>query len=466
MASSEYDVLIAGAGPGGYIAAVRAAQLGLSTAIIEKDPRLGGTCLLRGCIPTKAMLHAADLLTEIAGAKRAGIRVSGAEVDFPGVLKATEAAVSKNSKGVDYLMKKNGVEVVRGRARLVGKDSLELSGGEGVRTLHARRGIILAMGSRPKDIGAFPIDGKYIITSDHLLKRKEIPARLAILGAGAVGVEFASVFSRFGSKVTLLEMLPRILPIEDEELSKELIRSFSKQGIDVRAGTTLESAVVEDGVVKLTTVKDGSREEIETDVLLVAAGRSANIEDCGLEESKITIEKGFVVVDEFLRTNVPGVYAIGDLVDTPQLAHTASAEGIIAAENIAGVETRPLPYDKTPSCTYCHPEVASVGLSEAQAKERGYEIAVGRFPWAASGKARILGESTGFVKIVRDTRYDEILGVHIIGPHATDLIGEACALLGLEATNEELGRIVHPHPTLSEAMMEASHAAAGHPLGM
>ncbi len=463
MAHDEYDLLIVGAGPGGYVAAVRAAQLGLETAIIEKDDRLGGTCLLRGCIPTKAMLHAADLLTEIAGAKRAGVRVDSVEVDYPGVLKAKEMAVTRNSKGVDYLMKKNGVDVVRGRARLAGKDRLELDDG---RVLRARRGIVLAMGSRPKAIGAFPVDGEHIITSDQILERREIPSRLAILGAGAVGVEFASVFSRFGSKVVLLEMLPRILPLEDEELSSELARSLRKQGIEMRTSATLKAARVDDGMVKLTVAQGDEEEGIETDVLLVAAGRSPNVEDCGLKDVGVELKGGFVVVDEHMRTTVDGVWAIGDLVDTPQLAHVASAEGIVAVETIAGAPTRPLAYDKIPSCTYCHPEVASVGLSEEEARQRGHEVEVGRFPWAASGKARILGASEGFVKIVREKRYDEILGVHIIGPHATDLIGEACALLGLEATNEELGRIVHPHPTLSEAMMEASHAAAGHPLGM
>ncbi len=466
MAHDEYDLLIIGAGPGGYVAAIRAAQLGMKTAILEKDARLGGTCLLRGCIPTKAILHAADLLTEFQGAQKAGIKTKGVELDYPGVLKAKESAISRNSKGVEFLMKKNGVEVIHGRARLADRGTVEIEGDSRPRTLKANRGIILAMGSRPKEIKAFPVDGEHIVTSDHLLQRKELPPRLAVLGAGAVGVEFASAFSRFGSKVTLLEMLPRILPIEDEEISKELTRSFTKQGIEVRVGATLQSATVDGAEVELQVSSKKGDEQIRADVLLVAAGRSPNLEDCGLEEAGVRIENGFVAVDEFMRTNLEGVYAIGDLVDTPQLAHTASAEGIVAAEHIAQAPTRPLDYDKTPSCTYCHPEVASVGLSESQAVERGYEVAVGRFPWAASGKARILGQSTGFVKIVREVRYDEILGVHILGPHATDLIGEACALLGLEATNEELGRIVHPHPTLTEAMAEASHDAAGHPLGM
>jgi dihydrolipoamide dehydrogenase len=466
VASNEYDVLVVGAGPGGYVAAIRAAQLGLSTALVERDDRLGGTCLLRGCIPTKAMLHAADLLTEIQGAKRAGIKVGGVEVDFAGVMKSKEQAVTKNSKGVEFLMKKNKIEVIQGQARLVGPGKLAVESNGKTRELSARRGIILANGSRPREIGAFPTDAKQILNSDHMLQLTEIPSRLAVLGAGAVGVEFASVFARFGSEVTLIEMLPRIVPLEDEEVSAELEKSFKKQGIKVRTGTTLESAQPGKSGVRLQLVEGDAKEELEVDVLLVAVGRAPNSEDAGLEESGVKLEKGYVVVDEFMRTSVPGVYAIGDLVPTPWLAHTASAEGIVAAEHIAGAPTRPLDYDKTPGCTYCHPEVASVGLTEAQAREEGYEVAVGKFPWAASGKARILNETTGFVKLVRETRYDEILGIHIIGPHATDLIGEACALIGLESTNEELGRIVHPHPTLTEAMMEASHDAAGHALGM
>jgi len=464
--AKDYEVVVVGAGPGGYVAAIRSAQLGMKTAIIERDDRLGGTCLLRGCIPTKAMLHAADLMTEIGRAKSSGIKVGGAEVDFAGVMKSKDAAVTKNSKGVEFLMKKNKIDVLRGHARLVGETKLEIEGEKGKQEISASKGIILAMGSRPRSIPAFEVDGKHIVNSNHMLQLKEIPRRLAVLGAGAVGVEFASIFSRFSSEVTLIEMLPRIVPLEDEEVSEELTKSFKKQGMKVRANTTLESAKLEGNALKLGLVEGEKKDSIEVDILLVAVGRAPNSENCGLKEAGVELEKGYVKVDEFMRTNLQGVYAIGDLVFTPQFAHTASAEGIVAAETIAQVETRPLNYDKTPGCTYCHPEVASVGLSEAEAKSRGYEVAVGKFPWAASGKARILGENSGFVKIVRETRYDEILGIHIIGPHATDLIGEACALLGLEATNEELTRIVHPHPTLTEAMMEAGHVAAGHAIGM
>lgn len=466
MPEREYEVLVVGAGPGGYVAAIRSAQLGMKSAIVERDQRLGGTCLLRGCIPTKAMLHAADLVTEIRRAKSAGIQVGGVEIDFSGVMKSKEAAVTKNSKGVDFLMKKNKIDVLHGHATLLAAGKLALKGENSSQEISASKGIILAMGSRPRAIGAFEVDGKKIVDSDQILQLKEIPERLAVLGAGAVGVEFASIFSRFGSKLTLIEMLPRIVPLEDEEISAELTKSFKKQGMDVRTGTTLQSAKVKGNTVELVTSKDEKKDTIEADMLLVAVGRAPNSENCGLQEAGVKLEKGYVVVDEYMRTALPKVYAIGDLVPTPQFAHTASAEGIVAAEHIAQVSTRPLDYEKTPGCTYCYPEVASIGLSEAEAKSRGYEVAIGKFPWAASGKARILGESGGFVKIVRETRYDEILGIHIIGPHATDLIGEACALLGLEATNEELTRIVHPHPTLTEAMMEAGHDAAGHAIGM
>ncbi len=311
-------------------------------------------------------------------------------------MKSKEAAVTKNSKGVEFLMKKNKIDVLRGHARLLGEAKLELESEKGKQEITASKGIILAMGSRPRSIPAFEVDGKRIVNSDHMLQLKEIPRRLAVLGAGAVGVEFASIFSRFSSELTLIEMLPRIVPLEDEEVSAELTKSFKKQGMDVRAGTTLESAKVEGKAVKLTLKKDEKKDEIEVDMLLVAVGRAPNSEDCGLQEAGVGLEKGYVKVDEFMRTSLQSVYAIGDLVFTPQFAHTASAEGIVAAETIAQVETRPLNYDKTPGCTYCHPEVASVGLSEAEAKSRGYEVAIGKFPWAASGKARILGENSRF----------------------------------------------------------------------
>lgn len=464
MAEREYDLVVIGAGPGGYVAAIRGAQLGLTTAVVESDPRLGGTCLLRGCIPTKALLHTADLLGEIAGAKRSGIVVGEPRLDFPAAMRNKDDVVAKNAKGVEFLFKKHKIQVERGRGRLLGADRIEVTQDGASRTLVARRGVILAMGSRPRELRGFASDGKHILTSDHLLEIQQVPARLAVLGAGAVGVEFASAFARFGSKTTLIEMLPRVLPIEDEEVSAEVERSFKKQGIEVRTNATLKSAAVAGGAVQLAVERSGKEEALEVDVLLVAVGRAPNSERCGLEETGVKLERGYVAVDPYMQSSLPGVYAIGDLVNTPWLAHVASAEGVIAAERIAGQPSRALNYQKIPGCTYCHPEVASIGLSEAAARAQGHQVVAAKFPWAASGKARILGDAGGFLKIVRETRYDEILGVHIVGPHATDLIGEACALLGLEATNEELSRIVHPHPTLTEGMLEAAHAAAGHPL--
>ena len=465
MATAEYDVIVIGAGPGGYTGAIRAAQLGLETAVVEMDSRLGGTCLLRGCIPTKAMLHSADLVSELDSAKTSGIQIQDWKLDFAQVMKNKADVVDKNAKGVEYLFKKNKIKTEKGRGRLVGPRTVEVSHEGETRRLEARKAVILAMGSRPTEIGAFPVDGEKIITSDHILELEALPKRLAVLGAGAVGTEFASIFARFGVQTTLIEMLPRILPIEDEDCSKELERALKKDKIDVRAGTKLNAAEVTKKGVKLDLEKNGKSETLEADVLLVAVGRSPMTRDCGLEDVGVDVDdRGFVVVDEYMRTSVEGVYAIGDIVPTPALAHCASAESIVAAEHVAGHPTHPVNYHTVPNATYCRPEVASVGWTEAEAEEKGYEVEVGKFPWAASGKARIKHQTAGFIKIVRDKKYDEILGIHIVGPSATDLISEAVALLHLECTNEELSRIVHAHPTLGEGMLEASHAAAGHPI--
>lgn len=467
MAAAEYDVVVIGAGPGGYTAAIRASQLGLKTAVVEMDPRLGGTCLLRGCIPTKAMLHAADLVSELGVADKSGIQVKGFEVDFGGVMSNKADVVDKNAKGVEYLFKKNKITTERGRGRLVGQREVEVEQDGEKRKLVAKKGIILAMGSRPRPIGAFPVDGEKILNSDMILELEEMPRRLCVLGAGAVGTEFASIFARYGSEVMLVEMEDRVLPVEDQEVSKELAKALKKdQGIDVRTGTRLKAAKALKKGVKLTLEKGGDEDTAEVDMLLVAVGRQPLTADCGLEEAGVELDGEMVVVDDDLQTSLEGVYAIGDIIRGPMLAHKASAEAVVAAERIAGEDTPAVNYKTVPNATYCRPEVASVGLTEEKAREEGYDVAVGKFPWAASGKARILHDTTGFIKIVREKKYDEILGIHIIGPRATDLISEACALIGLECTNEELGRIVHPHPTLGEAMMEASHVAAGHPLAM
>lgn len=464
MAKTEYDVIVIGGGPGGYTAAIRAAQLDQETAVVEMDSRLGGTCLLRGCIPTKALLHSADLVSEFAVAGESGIRIKDLSVDFAAVMKNKNQVVDKNASGVEYLFKKNKITTERGRGRLLDASTVEVEEDGKKRKLTARRGIILAMGSKPTPIGAFPVDGERILNSDHILDLEKLPKSLAVLGAGAVGTEFASIYARLGVETTLIEMMDRILPIEDADVSKELERALKKDKIDVRAGTKLNRAEVTGSGVELEMEKKGKTESKTVDQLLVAVGRSPVTADCGLEETGISMDRNFVVVDEYMRTSVPGVWAIGDIVPTQMLAHCASAEAIVAAESIAGHPTWPVKYETVPNATYCRPEVASVGLTEQQAKDEGYDVAVGKFPWMASGKARIQHQTTGFVKIVREKEYDEILGIHIIGPGATDLISEAVALLHLECTNEELSRIVHAHPTIAEGILEASHAAAGHPI--
>ena len=466
----DYDLIVLGAGPGGYVAAIRAGQLGLKTAVVEKDPRLGGTCLLRGCIPTKALLHTADLLDRIREAGEQGIEVAEPRLDMNRAMDRKEDVVSKNARGVEFLFKKNEVERLRGRGRLTGAHEVEVSpvGEDGQPTgeeakRYTAKNVLVATGSVPREIPPAPSNGDTIITSDHILELREVPESLIVLGAGAVGTEFASIFRSFGSEVTLVEMLPRVLPGEDEEVSKELERNLRKRGIQALTGTKLLSAEAGEGSVRVTLEGKDGEKTIEASKLLVAVGRAPVSGDLGLEEVGVKVgERGYIEVDEHCRTAVESVYAIGDVIDTPWLAHVASAEGILAVEHMAGRKVRPIDYDLVPMVTFCEPEVAHVGLTEEQAKERGHEIAVGKFPFTALGKAVIEGKTAGFVKIVRETKYDQVLGVHIIGVHATDLIAEACAALHLETTNEELIHAMHAHPTLGEAMHEAAHAAAGH----
>jgi dihydrolipoamide dehydrogenase len=466
-----YDVVVIGSGPGGYVCAVRAGQLGLKTAIVEKEASLGGTCLNWGCIPTKALLHAADLLSEIRHAADFGITVAEPRLDMAALQQYRGRVVTKNSKGVEFLMRKNKVDVVRGVGRLAGPGKVAVSaqGDGGARTLNARH-VVVACGSAPRTLPGFEFDKKRVISSDEALVLTAVPKSMVVLGAGAVGVEFASIYSRFGSKVTLVEVLPRILPVEDEEVSAELEKVFKKQGIEVLTGTRAER-VDRNGRELTVHLKDGAGQTraVPCEVLLVAVGRGPVSEALGLAEAGVTVERGYVKVDEYMRTTAAGVFAIGDIVAIPgrphpQLAHLASHEGILVAELIAGEEVRPIDYDQVPGATYCSPEVASVGLTEAEAKKRGHEVKVGRFPFSANSKASILLAATGFVKIVADAKYDQVLGVHVIGPKATELLGEAIVALKLEATAAELYRSIHPHPTLSEAVMEAAHGVAGHPI--
>ncbi len=463
MANEQFDVTIIGSGPGGYVAAIRAAQLGLKVAIVEKDKRLGGTCTLRGCIPTKQLLMSAHVYEQMQHAADFGVEASGIQLAFANVQKRKDKVVMKNSKGIEYLMKKNKITAFSGTGKLSLPGKIEVTSADGKKETVSTKNIIIATGSVVRPIPGFDTDGQRVVNSDHILELKEVPKSLIVMGAGAVGVELASVYSRFGAETTIVELLPRLVPLEDEEVSKELEKSFRKRGVKSQVDTKLEKLERSDqGVVVTGKTSKGEAVKLEAEMLLVAVGRMPYIEGLGLEGSKVKVEKGFIQVDEFQQTGEKGVYAIGDVVPTPLLAHLASKEGIVAAEHIAGhKDVRPINLRLVPNCTYCDPEVASVGLTEAKAREMGYEVKVGKFPFSASGKARILGEEEGFVKVVGEAKYDEILGVHIIGPHATELIAEACVAMQLESTAEELGRTMHAHPTISEAIMEAAEGVHG-----
>ena len=461
MAEQQYDIVVIGSGPGGYVAGIRAGQLGLKVAVIEKDPFLGGTCGHRGCIPTKALLENADIYQKVQKAKEFGITVGDIQLDFKVGQDRKQAIVDKNAKGIEFLFKKNKVDRITGFGKLAGKGVVEVTGEGGAQRLNAKN-IILAMGSVPKDLPHIKADGKRILNSDHILKLAAVPKSMLVIGAGAVGCEFASIFSRFGTKVTIVEVLPYLLPIEDEEISKEFTRMFKKKGVDVYTGAKVLSCEVTETGVKSVVESNGKQQTIETELVLSATGRRALIENCGLEGTRVKVDRGMVQVDPYMRTGEPNVYAIGDIVPTPALAHCASAEGILTVETIAGLKARPLNYDHIPNATYSDPEVASVGLTEKKAKEKGYDVKIGKFPFTANSKARILGESGGLIKIVSEKKYDELLGVHIVGPKATELIAEACAALELEATAESIAKTVHAHPTLSEAMMEAAEDVLGH----
>lgn len=467
MADPRYDVVIIGSGPGGYVAAIRAGQLGLATALVEKDPFQGGTCLHRGCIPTKALLENASRYQDILHAAEFGISVGGIEVDWARIQARKRGVVKQLAGGVAGLLRKHGVEVIRGWGRLVDARTVAVhepaasGGGEPgpvSRTLTTHN-VLLATGSVPREIPVAPFDGERILSSDHILELEAIPESLVVVGGGAVGVEFASIFARFGSRVTLVEALPQILPLEDHDVSAELERSFVKQGIDVRTGTALVGVEPVAGGVDVMLGESG--ESVLAERILIAVGRAPVSAGIGLEHVRAETRNGYVVVDEYCQTAEPGVFAIGDLIPTPWLAHVASMEGVMVVERIAGRDVRPVPYGETPNCTYCEPEVASVGLTERAAADEGHDLRVGRFPFLASGRAKIAGHTEGFVKIVADARYDEVLGVHIIGPKATELIAEAGAALRLEATVEELIHTIHAHPTLAESLHEAAHAVHG-----
>jgi dihydrolipoamide dehydrogenase len=468
--ASEYDVVVIGSGTGGYVAAIRAAQLGLRTAVVERAPVLGGTCLNWGCIPTKALLEHAHALKIAQEWKEWGLTLGEAAqslaLDMNQVQARKDKIVKGLTGGIEFLFKKNKIDWIKGSGRLAGKGKVEITEGA-KQTLTATKEIIVATGSTPRSIPGIEIDRKQIITSDEAIGLKTVPASLVIMGSGAVGVEFASIFRRFGSDVTIIELLPRLVPVEDEAVSAELERSFKKQGIKVLTGTKVTSAKAgSKGVDVEAQTPDGKTVKLNAEYLLVATGRGPVVSGLGAEDLGVRLERGYVHVDREYRTNVPGISAIGDVItfDTPghqQLAHLSSAEGVALAERIAGKEFRPINYEQVPGCTYCDPEIGSVGLTEVKAKERGYDVQVGVFKFSVLGRARIANETEGFVKIVADKKYDEILGVHMIGPRSTELVAEATLALRLECTVEELIRTIHAHPTMSEAVGEAAHAAHG-----
>jgi dihydrolipoamide dehydrogenase len=457
-----YDVVVIGSGPGGYSAAVRAGQYGLKTALIEKQPRLGGTCLLVGCIPTKALLHTADVWDQFKNPEKQGIHCKDPQLNYPRVLERKNQIVTKHSKGIEFLMRKNKVDVIKGHARLLGGGRIQVTGDSGGQTIESKN-IILASGSEARMLPGLQPDPKLILTNVEILNLEYVPASIGIIGAGAVGVEFASIFNRFGSKVTILEMLPRLVPVEDEEVSKELERHFKKTGIRVETGAKVENVRKNVNSVSLSaTLTNGKTEQMEFDKLLVAVGRKPNTEDVGLENTRAQLDRGFVKVDGYQRTGEPGLYAIGDIVaGTPQLAHVAAMEGMVAVGHIAGKPVRPLNRNRIPGCTYTEPGIGSVGLTEAQARAQGFRVRVGKFPFVGNSKATILDAHEGFVKVVAEERFGEILGVHIIGPSAYELIAEAVVAMEAEATVETLMSTIHAHPTLYEAIGEAFNNVYG-----
>jgi dihydrolipoamide dehydrogenase len=465
----DYDVVVIGAGTGGYVAAIRAAQVGLTVAVVEKQKALGGTCLIWGCIPTKALLEHAHALKVVQQAKEWG--VTGAQgpigIDMAQVHARKDRIVGGLTKGVEFLFKKNKIEWIKGTARLTGNGGIEIFEGD-KQTLRARKEIIVATGSTPRSVPGVTIDRKRIITSDEAIHLPEVPKSIAVLGSGAVGVEFASIFRRFGSDVTIFELLPRLVPVEDEAVSAELEKSFRKQGITSHTGAKVTKAVAAGDAVDIEAqLADGTTKSLRADYLLVATGRGPVTAGLEIERLGVEMEKGYIAVDAMYRTSVPGLSAIGDVITVrglqahPQLAHVSSAEGIVAAERIAGRETRPINYDHVPGCTYCEPEIGSVGLTEREARERGSDVRVGTFPFGVLARAKMAGEVEGFVKIVADKKYDEVLGVHMIGLRSTELVAEATLALRLESTVEELIRTIHAHPTMAEAVGEAAHATHG-----
>ena len=457
----SYDIIVLGSGPGGYVTAIRASQLGLKTAIVERES-LGGICLNWGCIPTKALLKSANVYDYLQHAADYGINVKESSPDFNAMIKRSRDVADGMSNGIQFLMKKNKIDVLKGNGVLKAGKAVEVTDENGNTTTYAAaKGVIIATGSRSRELPNLPQDGTKIIGYRQAMTLPAQPKKLVVVGSGAIGVEFAYFYNAIGTEVTIVEYMPNIVPVEDEDISKQLEKSFKKSGINIMTNASVESVDTSGKgcVVSIKTAK--GEEKIECDVVLSAAGVVTNIENIGLEELGIVVDKGRVLVNDYYQTNLPGYYAIGDVVPGPALAHVASAEGIICVEKIAGHHPEPLNYGNIPGCTYCSPEVASVGMTEKAAKEAGYEIKVGKFPFSASGKASAAGAKDGFVKLIFDAKYGELLGGHMIGANVTEMVAELVAVRKLETTGEELIKTVHPHPTMSEAIMEAAAAAYG-----
>lgn len=458
MSSTKFDLIVLGSGPGGYVAAIRASQLGLKTAIVEAE-ELGGICLNWGCIPTKALLKSAQVFEYINHAGDYGISVKDAKADFSGMVKRSRGVADGMSKGVTFLMKKNKIEVIPGWGKIQAGKKIEVADKDGKKTVYSADNIIIATGARARQLPSMKIDDKKIIGYRKAMTLDKQPKKMVIVGSGAIGVEFAYFYNAIGTEVTIVEYMDRIVPVEDVEVSKALEKIYKKSGMTIMTSSEVTGVDTKGTGCKVTVKTAKGEETLECDIVLSAAGVVSNIEDIGLEDVGILVDKGKIKVDEYYKTNMPGYYAIGDVVAGPALAHVASAEGIICVEKIAGHTPEPLDYGNIPGCTYCSPEIASVGMTEAKAKEAGYEVRVGKFPFSASGKASAAGAKDGFVKLVFDKKYGELLGAHMIGANVTEMIAEIVAIRKLETTGHELIKTVHPHPTMSEAVMEAAAAA-------
>src|ERR1700748_1874034 len=456
----NYDLIVIGSGPGGYVAAIRASQLGWKTAIVERES-LGGICLNWGCIPTKALLKSAQVFEYLNHAADYGVKVAGGEVDFESVVKRSRGVADGMSKGVQFLMKKNKIEVLMGTGKLKAKNTVEVKGADGATKTYSAKHIILATGGRSRELPNIKQDGVKVIGYRQAMNLPKQPKSMIVVGSGAIGIEFAYFYNAIGTKVTVVEFLDNIVPLEDEEVSKQLARILKKQGIDIMTSSNVESVDTSGDLCKVKVKTATGTESVEAEIVLSAVGISTNLEGIGLEETGVKTDKGKVLVDDYYKTNIDGIYAIGDIVKGQALAHVASAEGIICVEKIAGQNPEPLNYNNIPGCTYCAPEIASVGYTEKAAKEAGYELKIGKFPFSASGKASAAGAKDGFVKLIFDAKYGEFLGAFMLGHHCTEMLAEIVTARKLEATGHEIIKSVHPHPTMSEAVMEAAADAYG-----